>query len=75
MKGHFEGEVVDGGYEILIRQYKGQIDKPLTLDETFELNVHVKVMSVAHEVQKKNGTMARVHIVHVQEVETGQEDE
>jgi hypothetical protein len=65
----FEGEDIDGGYEILIRQYKGPIDKPLTLDEIFELNVHVKVMSVAHEVNKRSGVMSRVHIVHVVEVD------
>lgn len=66
----FEGETIDGGYEIVIRQYKGHIDKPLTLDEVVDLNVQVKVMSVAHEIAKRNGIMSRVHIVHVQEVET-----
>jgi hypothetical protein len=64
----FEGEEIDGGYEIVIRQFKGHIDKPLALDEVVELNVQVKVMSVAHEVAKRNGVMSRVHIVHVQEV-------
>ena len=29
----FEGQEVDGGHEILIRQYRGDIEIPLDLDE------------------------------------------
>lgn len=64
----FEGESIDGGYDVVIRQFRGDISEPLALDELVELRVLAKVTSVAHEVSRKNGTMTRTHIVHVQEV-------
>ena len=64
----FEGEIVDGGYAIVIRQFKGDIEKPLTLDETVELTIHAKVSEVAHQVDRRTGTVTRNHIVHVKEV-------
>jgi len=64
----FEGEEIDGGYDIVIRQFRGDISKPLALDEVVEIKVLAKVASVAHEISKRNGTMTRTHIVHVQEV-------
>lgn len=64
----FEGEIVDGGNAIVIRQYKGDIEIPLTLDEVVELTIHAQVTEVAHQVNRKNGTVTRNHIVHVKEV-------
>lgn len=64
----FEGEDIDGGYDVVIRQFRGDIMKPLALDEVVELRIMAKVTSVAHEINRKNGTMTRTHIVHVQEV-------
>ena len=70
----FEGEDVDGGFDIVIRQYRGDIGVPLILDEVVTLTISAKVTSVSHEIQKKNGTMTRTHIVHVQEVVAGAEE-
>jgi len=64
----FEGEIVDGGYDIVIRQFRGDLDIPLALDETVTLTITAKVTSVSHEINKRNGTMTRTHIVHVNEV-------
>lgn len=64
----FEGDIVDGGFDIVIRQFRGDIDVPLILDETVELTIRAKVTSVSHDINKKNGTMTRTHIVHVSEV-------
>jgi len=64
----FEGEDVDGGFDIVIRQFRGDIDVPLTLDEDVTLKVVARVTQVAHEVIKKNATVTRTHIVHVKEV-------
>jgi len=64
----FEGEVVDGGNRIVIRQFKGDIEMPLTLDEVVKLTVYAKVTEVAHEVSRRNGTVSRNHVVHVTEV-------
>lgn len=64
----FEGEVVDGGNQIVIRQFKGDIDIPLLLDETVQLVFTAKVTEVSHQVNQRNGTVSRTHVVHVQEV-------
>jgi predicted membrane protein len=64
----FEGEVVDGGNTIVIRQFRGDIDVPLALDEVVELNVVCRVSEVAHTVSQKSGLVTRTHIVHVKEV-------
>lgn len=66
----FEGDEIDGGHDIVIRQFRGDIDKPLTLDEVVELTVYAKVTSVSHDVNRRNGQMTRTHIVHVTEVDT-----
>ncbi len=66
----FEGEVVDGGNTIVIRQFRGDIDMPLTLDEIVELTVVVQVTEVSHQVNRRNGTISRTHVVHVKEVDT-----
>lgn len=65
----FEGEDVDGGFDVVIRQYRGDISVPLILDETVTLTITGKVTQVAHEIQKKTGVMTRTHIVHVQDAE------
>ena len=64
----FEGEVVDGGNTIVIRQFRGDIDVPLALDEVVELTVVCRVSEVAHTVSQKNGLVTRTHNVHVKEV-------
>ncbi len=63
----FEGEVVDGGNSIVVRQYKGDIEIPLGLDEMVEITLYAKVGEVSHQVTNK-GTVTRTHIVHVKEV-------
>ena len=65
----FEGDDVDGGLDIVIRQYRGDINIPLTLDEDVELSVIGKVTGVSHEINKRTGVLTRTHIVHVTEVE------
>ena len=64
----FEGEEVDGR-RIVIRQYTGDIDTPLTVDETVELTVVAKVIEVTHQVNQRTGQLNRVHILRVKEVE------
>lgn len=64
----FEGEQVDGGNQIVIRQFRGDIDIPLTLDEVVQLEIFCKVTQVSHEVNQRNGQITRTHIVHVKEV-------
>ncbi len=65
----FEGEDVDGGFDILIRQFRGDIEVPLALEEIVDLKVTAKVMEVTHQLNKKTGTITRTHVVHVIEVE------
>jgi len=64
----FEGEEVDGR-RIVIRQYTGDIDTPLTVDETVELTIVAKVIEVTHQVNQRTGQLNRVHILRVKEVE------
>ena len=66
----FEGEEVSGT-SVIIRQFKGDIEVPLTVDELVELRVIAKVSEVSHVVNPKTGELSRVHIIHVQEVEVG----
>ena len=65
----FEGEEVTGGSEVQIRQYKGDIDVPLTVDEFVELRVTARVSSVNHVVNEKTGQLTRVHILYLKEVD------
>ncbi len=65
----FEGEEVTGGSLVTIRQHKGDIEVPLTVDETVELKVVAKVSEVNHVVNQKTGRLSRVHILQIQEVE------
>lgn len=66
----FEGEEVAGS-SVTIRQYKGDIDVPLTVDELVEFRVVARVSEVSHAVNQKTGQLTRVHIIQVQEVEVG----
>lgn len=63
----FEGEEVDGR-RIVIRQYTGDIDTPLTVDETVEISLVAKVIEVTHQVNQRTGQLNRVHILRVKEV-------
>jgi len=65
----FEGEEVLGGPKVSVRQFKGDIDVPLTVDEMVELKVVAKVTEVNHVVDGKTGLLSRVHVLRVQEVE------
>ncbi len=65
----FEGEEVTGGSQVTIRQHKGDIEIPLTVDELVELRVTAKVSEVNHVVNQKTGLLTRVHVLQVQEVE------
>lgn len=65
----FEGEEVTGGSQVTIRQHKGNIEIPLTVDEMVELRVIAKVSEVNHVVNQKTGLLTRVHVLQVQEVE------
>ena len=64
----FEGEEVDGR-RIVIRQFTGDIDTPLTVDETVEMTVVAKVIEVTHQVNQRSGELNRVHILRVKEVD------
>lgn len=65
----FEGEEVTGGSAVTIRQFKGDIELPLAVDETVELRVLAEVSEVSHVTNKRNGLLTRVHILHVKEIE------
>lgn len=67
MTMHFEGEQVDG-YQVVMRQFRGDIELPLTVDEIVELRVRVRVKQVGYEVNERNGQMHRVHTLKVEEV-------
>lgn len=64
----FEGEEVDGR-RVVIRQYTGDIDTPLTVDEVVEMTVTAKVIEVTHQVNQRTGELNRVHILRVKEVD------
>lgn len=65
----FEGEEVNGGSLVTIRQFKGDIEVPLTVEEVVELKIVARVSEVSHAVNTKTGQLSRVHILYVQEVE------
>ena len=64
----FEGDEVDGR-RVVIRQYTGDIDTPLTVDETVEITIVAKVIEVTHQVNQRTGQLNRVHILRVKEVD------
>lgn len=64
----FEGEDIDGGLDIVLRQFRGDIDVPLALDETVTLTVQAQVVGVSHEIHRASGTLSRTHVVRVKEV-------
>ena len=64
----FEGDEVDGR-RVVIRQYTGDIDTPLTVDETVEITIVAKVIEVTHQVNQRTGELNRVHILRVKEVD------
>ncbi len=66
----FEGEEIAGS-SVTIRQFKGDIEVPLAVDEVVELKVMAKVSEVSFAVNQKTGQLTRVHHVQVQEVEVG----
>ena len=63
----FEGEEVDGN-QVVIRQYTGDVETPLTVDETVEITIVAKVSEVTHRINQRTGELNRVHILHVKEV-------
>lgn len=65
----FEGEEVDGGSEVVIRQFRGDIEVPLVVDEIVQMKVIAKVAEVTHKVNERTGQLTRSHIMKVQEVE------
>ena len=64
----FEGEEVDG-FEVILRQFKGDIDLPLTNDETVELVITAKVTGVNHRIDQRNGMLFRCHEMKVYHAE------
>ncbi len=63
----FEGETVDV-YEVVIRQFRGPIQKPLALGEIVTLEIQVQVTEVSHREHPRSGDIYRDHIVKVLEV-------
>lgn len=64
----FEGEPVDG-MRVTIRQFKGDTDTPMTVDEVIELRVMAKVTNISHEINEKDHGFYRNHILKVIDVE------
>lgn len=63
----FEGEEVDG-MRVQLRQFKGDIDAPLTVDETVVLTVVAKVTAVQHNIDQKDHRFYRNHLLQIEEV-------
>lgn len=63
----FEGEEVDD-LKVTMRQFKGDIDTALIHGEHVILEVVAKVSEVSHVVNR-DGTLSRVHILRVKDVE------
>jgi hypothetical protein len=64
---NFEGEAVDG-CQIVIRQFRGDIELPLAVDEVVDIVLVARVKSVGYEVNERTGHMHRVHIMKVEDV-------
>lgn len=62
----FEGEDI-GAFGLVLRQWKGDLDIPLTMDEEVTLMVTARVTSVAHTVDR-NGLLQRVHELRVNDI-------
>ncbi len=67
-KTEFEGEAVDG-YELMFRQWRGPVDKPLISHEIVHLKVTAQVRDVGHKTDGRNGLFIRHHELKVLEVE------
>ena len=63
----FEEEEIEG-MMINIRQFKGEIEVPMALDEVVTLTVTARVTNVSHEVNQRNHRLYRTHVLHVQDV-------
>lgn len=72
----FEGEEVDAA-RVTLRQFKGHwpIENPLLVDDEIVLQVKVKVAEVSHQVNAKDGNLYRTHVLHVQDIASGETDE
>lgn len=67
-KTKFEGEEVDG-YELMFRQFRGALDKPLVSNEIVHLKVTAQVRDVGHKTEARTGLFIRHHELKVLEVE------
>jgi hypothetical protein len=63
----FEGENVDGGSKVVIRQFTGDIAMPIMFDELVSLEIVVHCTHVGFEAGK-DGRLYRVHHLQVKEV-------
>lgn len=68
LKTKFEGEEVDG-YELMFRQFRGPLDKPLISNEIVHLKVTAQVRDVGHKTEARTGLFIRHHELKVLEVE------
>lgn len=69
----FEGQEVDG-YQIMFRQFRGEVDIPLGLGEVVHLKLIAKVTHVDHKENQRNGLLIRDHEVKVLEVSIDNDD-
>lgn len=67
-KTKFEGDEVDG-YELMFRQFRGSLDKPLISNEIVHLKVTAQVRDVGHKTDARTGLFIRHHELKVIEVE------
>lgn len=63
----FEGQDIDG-YIVVVRQFKGPIDKPLAWGEDVQVTIHGKVTAVEHRENKSTGRLVREHEVRIIEI-------
>lgn len=63
----FEGQEVDG-YQIMARQYRGEVEIPLMLEEIVHLKMVAKVTHVDHKVNQRNGLLIRDHELKVLDI-------
>lgn len=69
----FEGEEIEG-FKATIRQFKGEIDQPLLLDEFVHLKVIARVTHVDHGINQNNGVLYRDHILKVMDIDVEVDD-
>lgn len=63
----FEGEDVDGSV-VKLRQYTGNVEKPLMRGERIKLTIEAEVRSVSFEENLRTGRVYRVHVLHTTDV-------